>query len=178
MLSCVTRRVMSKGITLCVGVTAVERRGRSKDTICANAAYSERETMKQTILQEKYPVFVLELPKSETDCKSADEIIARLKADIDAHKVARFIAEFDHYSHTKELPEGQISPDILDAKNIVFCFGIALPNGEVLAVRPRSIGVAEFEDKFMISFLEAPMPVANMAMESWVRALRRHLNAA
>lgn len=129
--------------------------------------------MKQTILQEKYPVFILELAKSETDYTSADEIIAKLKSEIDAHKVARFIATFDHYSHTKELPDGVIAPAILDAKNVVFCFGIALPNAEVLAVRPRSIGVAEFADKFVISFLEAPMPVANTAMEGWVRALRR-----
>ena len=128
--------------------------------------------MKQTILQETYPVFVLELLKTETGYKSAGEIIAQLKANIEVHKVARFIAEFDHYAHTKALPEGQISPAILDAKNIVFCFGIALPNAEVLAVRPRSIGVAEFADKFVISFLEAPMPVANTAMEGWVKALR------
>jgi len=28
------------------------------------------------------------------------------------------------------------------------------------------------EDRFEISFLEAPMPVANTAMEAWTRALR------
>ena len=129
--------------------------------------------MKQKILQEKYPVFVLELPKDETDLKSADDIIARLKSDIDAHSVAVYITTFDHYTHTQSLPNGDIAPGILDAKNIVFCFGIALPNAEVLAVRPRSIGVAEFADKFVISFLEAPMALANTAMEEWVRALRR-----
>ena len=129
--------------------------------------------MKQTILQEKYPVFVLELLKTETDLKSADEVIARLKSDIDAHKIARYIATFDHYTHTSELPDGQIAPTITDARNIVFCFGTALPNAEVLAVRPRSIGVAEFMDRFVISFLEAPLPLANTAMEDWVRALRK-----
>lgn len=129
--------------------------------------------MKQTILQEKYPVYVLELSKSETDYASVDAIIERLQADVTGHKVAQFITVFDHYAHTKSLPEGVIAPGILAAKNIVFCFGIALPNAEVLAVRPRSIGVVEFEDKFVISFLEAPMPVANTAMEGWVRALRR-----
>lgn len=129
--------------------------------------------MKQTILQEKYPVFVLELPKAETDLASTDAIIERLQANVEAHPVARFIAVFDHYTHTQGVPGGQISPDIQDAKNVVFCFGIALPNAEVLAVRPRSIGVAEFADKFVISFLEAPMPVANTAMEGWVLGLRR-----
>lgn len=129
--------------------------------------------MKQKLLQEKYPVFVLELPKEETDFKSVDAIIAHLKATIEAHPVTVYIATFDHYSHTKSLPNGEINPAILDAKNIVFCFGIALPNAEVLSVRPRSIGVVEFADKFVISFLEAPMPVANTAMEAWVLGLRR-----
>jgi hypothetical protein len=129
--------------------------------------------MKQTILQEKYPVYVLELAKSETEFTTVDTIIGQFKSNIDAHKVAQFITIFDHYAHTASLPEGVIAPDILAAKNIVFCFGIALPNAEVLAVRPRSIGVVEFADKFVISFLEAPMPLANTAMEGWARALRR-----
>lgn len=129
--------------------------------------------MKQTILQEKYPVYVLELLKSETDYTTVDAIIAKLQSNIEAHKVAQFITIFDHYAHTKSLPEGVVAPGILAAKNLVFCFGIALPNAEVLAVRPRSIGVVEFDDKFVLSFLEAPMPIANTAMEEWVRALRR-----
>jgi hypothetical protein len=129
--------------------------------------------MKQKLLQEKYPVFVLELPKDETDFKSVDEIVTYLKTNIDAHQVASLIATFDHYAHTKSLPNGDVNPAILAAKNIIFCFGIALPNAEVLAVRPRSIGVVEFADKFVISFLEAPMPVANTAMETWVLGLRR-----
>jgi hypothetical protein len=129
--------------------------------------------MKQKILQEKYPVFVLELEKNETDFSSTDEIITYLKNKIDEHNIATFVAVFDHYSHTSSLPNGEINPSIRDAKNIVFCFGIKLPNAEMLSVRPRSIGVAETEDKFTISFLEAPMPIANDAMEEWVRGLRR-----
>lgn len=129
--------------------------------------------MKQKLFMEEYPIFVLELPKLETDLRSVDEIIARLKDRIERHKVARFIAVFDHYAHTKALPEGVIDPDIRDAKNIVFCFGISLPGPEVLALRPRSIGVAELSDRFVISFVEAPMPVANTAMEQWARGLRR-----
>lgn len=49
---------------------------------------------------------------------------------------------------------------------------VALPGPEALALRPRSIGVAELADKFVISFLEAPMPVANTAMEQWAHDLR------
>lgn len=128
--------------------------------------------MKQTVLMEKYPIFELELGKSETSFKSVEEIIAHLKGKIDAHPVAAFIGIFDHYDHTKGLPEGQVAPNILDAKLIVFCFGTALPNPHVMAVRPRSIGVADLGDKFVINFLEPPMPVATQAMEAWVKGLR------
>ncbi len=127
--------------------------------------------MKQTLLQEKYPVYTLELPKSETKHKDCDDIIAFLKARVDEHKIACYIAEFDHYAHTTALEEGEIEEGIIAAKNIVFCFGIKLPKAEMMAVRPRSIGVVEYEDRFVISFLEAPMPVANQAMESWAKAL-------
>jgi len=129
--------------------------------------------MKQKIMQEKYPVFVLEMMKDETDLTTVKEIIDQLKANIEADPNARFIATFDHYGHTSSLEVGEIAEGILDAWNIVFCFGIAIPNPEVLAVRPRSIGVVEMTDRFVVSFLEAPMPVANTTMEKWVRALRR-----
>jgi len=54
---------------------------------------------------------------------------------------------------------------------IVFCFGTHLPNAQVMAVRPRSIGVVDQGDRFVISFLEAPMPLANNAMDAWVKAI-------
>lgn len=122
---------------------------------------------------EKYPVFVLELDKGECRFGSVDEIIGYFKSKIEEHPVATFIAIFDHYSHTKSLPTGIVAPQILDAKNIVFCFGQELPNANVLAVRPRSIGVCDVGEKFVISFLEAPNPKANEAMESWAGSLRR-----
>ena len=128
--------------------------------------------MQQALLMEKYPVFYMELGKDETTFSSADEIIAYLKETIDAHPIASYIATFDHYSHTKSLPDGKIAEHIKDAKNIVFCFGIALPDTKVLAVRPRSIGVAETDKGFDINFMEAPMPVANTAMETWAKSLR------
>ncbi|BAF69166.1 DUF6858 family protein [Nitratiruptor sp. SB155-2] len=128
--------------------------------------------MKQMTLMEKYPLFVLELNKEETGKKSVDEIITYLKEKIESHPVATYIATFDHYAHTKSLTEGEVSPDIQAAKNIVFCFGKELPKPEVMGVRPRSIGVADLGEKFVISFLEAPNPVANNAMEEWVKGLR------
>jgi hypothetical protein len=127
--------------------------------------------MKQTIMMEKYPVFELDIKKSETTFKTADEIITYLKEKIDNHPVAVYIATFDHYSHTNSLEDGEISSDILDAKNIVCCFGKNLPKANMLSVRPRSIGVAELNDEFVVSFLEAPNPMANDAMESWVKEI-------
>lgn len=128
--------------------------------------------MKQTLLQEKYPVFIAEISKQETACRNVDDIVAYLKARIaDNHKI-KFIGVFDHYEHTKNLG-GEINPDIKAAVDVIFCFGFMLPNPQVLAVRPRSIGVAELGDKFVLSFMEAPMQPANEAMEAWVKGLRK-----
>jgi len=126
--------------------------------------------MKQSLLMEKYPVFDLDLPKTETSCETVEDILDALKAKIDAHPKVAYIATFDHYSHTTSI-EGAIAEDIKDARNIVFCFGIALPNPHVLAVRPRSIGVADLGDRFHITFMEPPMEVATKEMEAWCRAL-------
>ncbi|HEX9803753.1 MAG TPA: hypothetical protein VGB35_10875 [Gammaproteobacteria bacterium] len=127
--------------------------------------------MKQTLLQEKYPIYSLELAKDETSLANVEAIIDYLRQKVEAHPAARFIAVFDHYGHTSALPNGEISPDIVDAKNLVFCFGIKLPSPQVLAVRPRSIGVTETKSGYVINFLEAPMPEANAMMEEWVKSI-------
>jgi hypothetical protein len=127
--------------------------------------------MKQILLQEKFPIFKLEVDKSETEYKSAQEVINYFKKLIDDHDVTRFIAEFDHYSHTKGLPDGHVNEEIIDARNIVFCFGTQLPKSEMLAVRPRSIGIAETVDKLIVTFMEAPMALANDTMGLWVKSL-------
>ena len=127
--------------------------------------------MKQTLLQEKYPIFVAEIDKSETRCRSVDEVVGYLKEKIAVNPKVQFIGVFDHYAHTKRI-EGEINPDIKAAVDVIFCFGSALPNPQVLAVRPRSIGVADMGSMFVVSFLEAPMKAANEAMETWVKGLR------
>ena len=121
---------------------------------------------------EKYPVYSLQVEKTETGKQSVEEIIEYFRQRIDEHPVARFIAVFDHYSHTRALDDGFIDDEVLDARDIIFCFGLAIPAPEVMAVRPRSIGVVERENDFVISFMEAPMPMANSAMESWARGLK------
>ena len=127
--------------------------------------------MKQTMLMGKYPVYTLEIGKDEITQPTMQDIMAYFRAKIDAHPIAKFIALFDHYSHTKALADGEMNPDILDAQDIIFCFGQKLPTPQMLAIRPRSIGVAEMADKFVISFLETPMPHANEAMGNWAKGL-------
>jgi len=128
--------------------------------------------MKQSTFKEKYPVWTLELKKDEVKQSSVKEILDYFKSKIDAHPVATFIATFDHYSHTKSLPEHKINPDIKDIQNIIFCFGKEIPSSKVGAVRPRSIGVCEMEDSFIIEFMEAPNEQAHNTMEEWAKALK------
>lgn len=127
--------------------------------------------MIKKVKEETFPIFILELTKSETAAKSLDEVTSHFRAAIDDHPSARFIGVFDHYAHTRSLPDGEIAPEIRDARNIVFCFGMSIPHAYVLATRPRSIGIAELDDRFVITFLEAPMPVANAAIERWAYGL-------
>ena len=126
--------------------------------------------MKKTVYMDKYPVFTLTLQKSEVSYRSVAEIIAYFKAKIEAHPVAKFIAVFDHYAHTKGL-DGEIMEGLKEAQNIIFCFGPAIPNTKILAVRPRSIAVCELEDSFVIEFMEAPKEEMHALMETWAKAL-------
>jgi len=130
--------------------------------------------MKQFILQEKYPVFMLDICKTETHYKTSTEIINFFKEKINSHPTAIYIGEFDHFTHTKNI-NGEINPEIRDCQIIMFCFGNKLPNGKIPAVRPRSIGVTEYDDKFEISFLEAPALIANETMENWIKELKINL---
>ena len=127
--------------------------------------------MKQKIFKEKYHIFELEYKKDEIKYKNVDEIISALQVKIDSHPVLAFIAIFDQYKHTSSLEGSEINPNIKAAKNIVFCFGKELPTPEVLAVRPRSIGVCEMQDSFILNFLEAPNEMANKTMEDFVKSL-------
>ncbi len=127
--------------------------------------------MKQLQLMEKYPLNARTIAKTDTTLKNTDEVIAFIKAKIDAHPVATFIANFDHYTHTKSLENGEINPDFTDAKNIIFCFGVQLPKAEMLGIRPRSIGVVETEENFIVSFMDAPNAQAQQFMIEWVEAI-------
>ena len=128
--------------------------------------------MKQVTFKEKYPIWTIEFKKDEIKQKSVSEILEYFKTKIDAHPVATFIATFDHYTHTRSLSEHSINPDIKDIQNIIFCFGKEIPVSKVAAVRPRSIGVCEMPDSFIIEFMEAPNETANSFMEEWAKSLK------
>ncbi|MFA6699365.1 MAG: DUF6858 family protein [Thiomicrospira sp.] len=128
--------------------------------------------MQQTIFKEKYPIYTLTFTKLESKFDTVDAILDDLQQKIDAHPKAVFIARFDHYAHTKSIG-GEIGEGIFDAKNIILCFGMQLPSPEPVAVRPRSIGVTDMGDHFVVNFMEAPNPIANETMESWVKSLVR-----
>jgi len=123
--------------------------------------------MKRSVSHEKLAICTFEFDNSETRFQSVGEIVDYLRTCIEAEPLARFIAVFDHYAHTRSLPNGVIAEGIRAATNLVLCFGITLPDPQALALRPRSIGVCELDDQYVLTFAEAPMPVANLAMERW-----------
>ncbi len=124
-------------------------------------------------IKDTYPIQALQLNKDEAKFATTGEIVAYIEECVKSHPVAVYIATFDHYSHTKNLPEHEMNEDIIDAKIVVFCFGKELPIPQMAAVRPRSIAVVEEHDRFTISFMDAPNPQAHEAMEKWVRGVKR-----
>ena len=127
--------------------------------------------MKKTVLMDKYPVYSLQINKDETTFSSVDAIVTYLQKCIEDHPIATYIALFDHYTHTQSLPDHVINPAIKDAKNLIFCFGKQLPNTQILAARPRSFGVSELEDAFVIDFLEAPNEQLSKVMQEWAQSV-------
>jgi len=134
----------------------------------------KREQMTKTNFMDKYPIFSYEILKSETTFKSTDEIIKHLKGLVEQHPVAKFIATFDHYEHTSSMEEGVIASEILAAKNLIFCFGKQLPNTKIMAVRPRSIGVVELADSFVVDFLEVPNEQLQIVQVGWIKDLKNN----
>lgn len=128
--------------------------------------------MTQKTFMEKYPIWTLEVEWSETECNNINEVCSYFMNKVEEHPKAAYIALFDHYGHTSSLPDGEIAENIKDAKIVVFCFGPKIPTPEMLAIRPRGIGVTDLGDKFVISFLEAPMPHINDTMEKWAKEIK------
>lgn len=126
--------------------------------------------MKQSLFQDKYPVFSKTIAKSDCPYSSVDELLNYFEGKIAEHPKATFISRFDHFSHTQSI-EGEIADNILAAKHVIFCFGMKLPVPEAMAVRPRSIGVTDMGDVFVISFMEAPNPNAQEWITDWIESI-------
>jgi hypothetical protein len=129
--------------------------------------------MKSMTIKDIYPVQATTISKEEAKFKNTSEVIKYLEEKIKSHPVATYIATFDHYTHTKNLPDHSMNEEIIDVKLVVFCFGKELPIPEIAAVRPRSIAVVEKEDEFVVSFLDAPSPQTHNTMIEWVKGIRK-----
>ena len=127
--------------------------------------------MTKSTLLDKFPILSLEIKKDSTKYTDVPQILEYFKAKIDEDELAKYIAIFNHYEHTQSIEGSEIEEGMIDAQNIMFCFGKKIPNANVLAVRPRSIAIAEYKDKFVISLMEAPMAPMTDKMEAWVKEL-------
>jgi hypothetical protein len=125
--------------------------------------------MEQKIAFGKFPIYERKIAKSETSHADAKAIIEYLKGKMAENPMVKHIGDFDHAAHTKNV--GQMNPDMLDVQQTVFCFGPAIPNDDIVAVRPRAIGVIEYAEYFIVNFGEAPAPMPNQAMIAWVESI-------
>ena len=126
--------------------------------------------MKRSILLDTHPMYAMTILKSEMALNTLPEIIDYFKEKIEENPEAVFITVFDHYAHTKEL-NGQIMEGLVNAQNLIFCFGHTIKNIDILAFRPKSIAIAETEESFTFEFLETPRPEVNAWMTSWIKGL-------
>jgi hypothetical protein len=131
----------------------------------------KEENMKRTILLDTHPMYSCEILKKETTKQNTNDIIEHFKRKIEENPEAGFITVFDHYQHTQSLG-GEILENIIDAKNLIFCFGHSINNMEILAFRPKSIAICETEESFVLEFLETPRPEVNAWMQSWIKELK------
>lgn len=129
--------------------------------------------MQFTQFLDKYPTHHVEILKADTQLKTVDDFLKFFSEKVENNPLAIKIAEFDHYAHTSSLAEGEITPSILAAKQLIFCFGIKIPSPLALGPRPRSIGITEHQDRFTIVFLEAPNPKMHQTMLEWVSELQQ-----
>jgi hypothetical protein len=129
--------------------------------------------MTRSILLDTHPMYAMKILKSEIRYSDISQIIEHFKAKIVENPEAVFITVFDHYAHTKSL-DGNILEGVLDAKNLLFCFGHSIKNIEILAFRPKSIAMCELEDSFVFEFLETPRPEVNEWISSWIKELKKN----
>ncbi len=128
--------------------------------------------MKRSILLDIHPMYSVEFLKDEMKYTTIEEIVKHFKKEIEENPEGGFITLFDHYAHTKKMG-GEILDTIVNAKNLLFCFGHTIKNIEILAFRPKSIVICELKDSFVFEFLETPRPEVNQWITSWIEALKK-----
>jgi len=102
--------------------------------------------------------------------QDADDVVEAILRRLEEHPKARLIAVFDHLEHTWEVG-GDIAPEVLAARHVVFCLGLSLPGPAAMALRPLSIAITELERQFVVNFLEAPSADVNATVARWVASL-------
>ena len=127
--------------------------------------------MKKIILNDKYPIFITEILKKQTSFNTAEEILEFFKRKIKKHPFCSYIGDFNHLIHTKSI-NGEIDPEMTNCILVTFCIGKKLLSAEITAVKPRTIGINEYKDKFKIAFLEAPASFPNETMIKWINELK------
>jgi len=125
--------------------------------------------MKKIIAKEIYPVYQLEIEKSNFN-KSIWDILNHYLKKIEEDSVAELIWVFDHYTHTKKI-NWPIVDGVVDAKIVVFCFGSKISSIISLTFKPKSFSIIETEDKFIIEFMEPPSEIAVKKMTNWTKEL-------
>lgn len=122
-----------------------------------------------TFTEHASGVYSRDLPKSDR-YRSIEDVAAALRANIEAHHLAVYIALFDHYEHTSNR-KGELYDDLVAAMVLVFCFGPKIPAARVLALKPRSFGIAEHVGHFTVNFQKAPSPDLTDTMKQWLSDL-------
>jgi len=123
-------------------------------------------------LQDTYPIFYIDIKKKDCKFIKIENILNFLKEEIIKHSTATFISCFDHFIHTNNIKEKELSSDIIAAQIISFCFGKKLTDPLQLSIRSRSIGVVETKERFIISCLESPNSQTNKTMQKWIKLLK------
>ncbi len=121
----------------------------------------------------QYNIQTMDFSKDEARFATADEAVAFIKEQVDAHPIAAYISTFDHYTHTQNLPQHRIADDIVDVKMAIFCFGPDISIPQLAGVRPRSISVVEHTDSFTVTFMNAPAPFIQDTMTAWCEQLKK-----
>ncbi|MBN1393481.1 MAG: efflux RND transporter periplasmic adaptor subunit [Pirellulales bacterium] len=134
--------------------------------------------LQRLVFQGKFPVCSKTYDKTQSRFRTLEELCRYFQEKIEKHPFACYIGTFDQYAHTKQLSGGVVDPGIIGARNIIFCFGKKLECPEVLAVRPRSIGICETKSQFIITFLETPPLTAIETMEGWVCEIAKPVPSA